>query len=269
MLSYEELIYSKEGRIATITLNRPERLNAWTRIMEEEFMTAIRAAADDKSVGCVIVTGAGRGFCAGADIHGWAEGQEQLKIEDEWPPALNTNPSRRASPNVPIALAEAKPVIAAINGPAIGIGLTMALACDIRIASERARFSARFVRVGLIPECGGSRNLPDVAGIETALELALTGRIIETSDPLAQKLVSRIVPHDDLLPEANALATEIASAPTEAVWMTKREIRRNSVEQSLQRVIATVTQLFSQLQDRPAHREAVAAFREKREPQWH
>ena len=128
MLSYEELIYSKEGRIATITLNRPERLNAWTRIMEEEFMTAIRAAADDKSVGCVIVTGAGRGFCAGADIHGWAEGQEQLKIEDEWPPALNTNPSRRASPNVPIALAEAKPVIAAINGPAIGIGLTMALA---------------------------------------------------------------------------------------------------------------------------------------------
>ena len=99
--------------------------------------------------------------------------------------------------------------------------------------------------------------------------MALTGRIIETSDPLAQKLVSRIVPHDDLLPEANALATEIASAPTEAVWMTKREIRRNSVEQSLQSVIATETQLFSQLQDRPAHREAVAAFREKREPQWH
>ncbi|MFN0096399.1 MAG: enoyl-CoA hydratase/isomerase family protein [Dehalococcoidia bacterium] len=267
MPDYEQIRYAQEGRVATITLNRPERLNAWTPVMEAEFIAAIRHASDDDSVGCIIVTGAGRAFCAGADIGGWAEGQAN-QPQRERPPALVMSSYQRASPNVPVTLYEAKPVIAAINGPAVGIGLTMSLACDLRIASDRARFSARFVRVGLTPECGGTHNLPEVAGVQTAMELALTGRIINADDPLAAKLVSRIVPHDDLMPAVTALAQEIASGPTYPVWLTKRLIRRNTAEQHIQQVVATETQLFYQVRDKPDHLEATRAFLEKREPQF-
>lgn len=268
MSDYEHILYGQSGRVVTITLNRPERLNAWTATMERELITALDRVNADPSVGCVVITGAGRGFCAGADITGWASQQSQGGTGENVP-ALATTVEQEASPNVPLALAAAKPVIAAINGPAVGIGLTMALGCDVRIASENARFSMRFVRVGLIPECGGSYNLPQVAGIETAMELILTGRIINASDPLAAKLVSRIVPHDDLLSTAYALAEEIASGPTNPVWLAKREVRRNAAEQNLNQVVATETQLFSQLKHKSAHREAVAAFMEKRDPQWH
>lgn len=269
MPEYEQLLYDQQGRVVTITLDRPERLNAWTGIMESEFLHAIRHASDDESVGCIVVTGAGRGFCAGADIGGWAQRHGDDTPRPQRAPALIMSDAREASPNVALTLAEAKPVIAAINGPAVGIGLTMALACDIRIASDKARFSARFVRVGLSPECGGTHNLPAVAGLEAALELALTGRIIDASDPLAQKLVSRIVPHDELMPTTYALANEIASGPHDPVWMTKRMLRRNHAQHDLRQVVDTETQLFAQLNDRPAHREAVLAFGEGREPRWH
>jgi enoyl-CoA hydratase/carnithine racemase len=268
MPEYEQLLYDQDRRVVTITLDRPERLNAWTGTMETEFIAAIRHASDDPSVGCIVVTGAGRGFCAGADIGGWAE-RHGGEIRTPRAPALIMGDAREASPNVPLTLADAKPVIAAINGPAVGIGLTMALACDIRIASEKARFSARFVRVGLSPECGGTHHLPAVAGLEAALELALTGRIIDTTDPLAKKLVSRIVPHEELLPTAYALAHEIASGPHDPVWMTKRMIRRNESQHDLRQVVDTETQLFAQLNNQPAHREAVLAFGEKRDPRWH
>jgi enoyl-CoA hydratase/carnithine racemase len=268
MPDFEHILYEQDARVVTITLNRPERLNAWTGTMERELMEALHHANADPSVGCLVITGAGRGFCAGADITGWA-GQQTDETPREDVPALATTAEQEASPNVPITLAASKPVIAAINGPAVGIGLTMALGCDIRIASESARFSMRFVRVGLIPECGGSYNLPQVAGIEAAMELVLTGRIIDASDPLAAKLVSRIVPADELLPTAYALAREIASGPTNPVWLAKREVRRNAAEQNLHQVVATETQLFQQLKDKSAHREAVVAFMEKREPNWH
>lgn len=267
MSDYEQILYEQRGRVVTITLNRPEKLNAWTGQMEREFIHAIRRARDDDSVGCVVITGAGRGFCAGADITGWAE--DQQRGGRHRPPLVNFADAQEASPNVPLALAEGKPAIAAINGPAVGIGLTMALACDIRIASERARFSARFVRVGLTPECGSTFNLPQVAGIEAALELALTGRIIDANEPLARKLVSRIVPHDELMPTAYALAEEIASGPLEPVWLTKRLIRRNATRFDLQDVVKVEQATLLQLRHGPAHREAVAAFMEKREPRFH
>ncbi|HEX6032651.1 MAG TPA: enoyl-CoA hydratase-related protein [Tepidiformaceae bacterium] len=269
MPDYEQLLYEQQGRVVTITLDRPERLNAWTGTMETEFLNAIRHASDDESVGCIVVTGAGRGFCAGADIGGWQQQHGMEAIAPRRAPALIMSDAREASPNVPLTLADAKPVIAAINGPAVGIGLTMALACDIRIASEKARFSARFIRVGLSPECGGTHHLPAIAGLEAALELALTGRIIDTSDPLARKLVSRVVPHEELMPAAYALAHEIASGPHDPVWMTKRLIRRNESQHDLRQVVDTETQLFAQLKDQAAHREAVLAFGEKREPRWH
>jgi enoyl-CoA hydratase/carnithine racemase len=269
MPDYEQLLYTQDGRVVTITLNRPDRLNAWTGIMETELIEAVRHASDDDSVGCMVVTGMGRGFCAGADIGAWAAVQSGAAKRPERAPALIMSPAREASPQIAIEFREAKPIIAAINGPAVGVGLTMALNCDIRIASERARFSARFVRVGLVPECGGTHNLPAVAGIEAAMELCLTGRIIDASDPLAKKLVSRIVPHDELMPTAYALAREIASGPADPVWLAKRLVRRNAVEQNMDYVVAGETQIFPQLKDKPAHREAVTAFMEKRDPRWH
>lgn len=269
MPEYEQLLYTQEGRVVTITLNRPDRLNAWTGVMETELIGAVRHASDDDGVGCIVITGMGRGFCAGADITGWAAVQSGAVKRPDRAPSLIMSNAREASPNVPLTLYEAKPVIAAINGPAVGIGLTMAMACDIRVASERARFSARFVRVGLVPECGGTHNIPEVAGIETAMELALTGRIINADDPLAKKLVSRVVPHDQLMPTAYALAHEIASGPADPVWLTKRLLRRNAAEQNMNYVVTGETQTFVQVKDKPAHREAVMAFMEKREPRWH
>ncbi len=185
MTRYEQICVEPVGRVLKLTLNRPEKLNAWTRQMEAEFITAVREAAADDSVGCIVVTGAGRAFCAGADMGGWRERHESANQ----PGAnrsllLSTDLSREAGPNVAPALFEGKPVIAAINGPAIGVGLTLSLACDIRIASEAARFSIRFVRVGLTPELASTHNLASVAGMEAAMELALTGRIIAATDPL-------------------------------------------------------------------------------------
>lgn len=267
MPDYEQVLYSQQGRIVTVTLNRPERLNAWTMTMEREFIDAINRASADPGVGCIVVTGAGRGFCAGADLTAWAS--ESREEYAEQVPALATTVEQEASPNLPLALAAGKPVIAAINGAAIGIGLTMSLACDIRIASTAARFSARFVRVGLIPESGSSYNLPQIAGIETAMELVLTGRIIDASDPLAAKLVSRIVPPDELMPTAYALAEEIAAGPANPVWLAKRSLRANASQPNLHQVVATETQLFAQVKHKFPHREAVAAFLERRDPQWH
>jgi 2-(1,2-epoxy-1,2-dihydrophenyl)acetyl-CoA isomerase len=150
---YEHIIYEPRGAVALLTLNRPERLNAWTQTMENEFIDAVNTAANDPGIGCLVVTGAGRGFCAGADIGGWDRG-----LKGEAPPRPSKMLLEGGSPEVPHALTRGKPAIAAINGVSVGVGLTMTLSCDIRIASSAARFSARFVRVGLTPECGSSRD---------------------------------------------------------------------------------------------------------------
>src|SRR3990170_233354 len=136
---YQQIIYQRRGRVGFITLNRPEKLNAWTPQMEGEFLDAVSRAGSDRQVGALVVTGAGRAFCAGGDISRWSE--ELAAREERSPPSPLL--ARDGSPEVPIVLSRSKPIIAAINGPAIGIGLTMPLACDIRIASERATFSAR------------------------------------------------------------------------------------------------------------------------------
>lgn len=262
--AYEQILYERRGRVALITLNRPEKLNAWTPRMEEEFIDALGRASADEQVGALVVTGAGRAFCAGGDISRWSE---MLAARETERPASYLR-SRDGSPEVPIALSRSKPVIAAINGPAIGIGLTMPLACDIRIASERATFSARFVKVGLTPECGSTRYLPLVAGLGNALFLALTGRIIEAAEAKARGLVDRVVPHDRLMEEAMALAEEVAANPTEAVWAAKRLLHENAVEPDLRRVVTAEGHVIREMRLLPDHAEAVRAFLEKRPPRF-
>lgn len=261
-MSYEHILYEPRGGVTLITLNRPERLNAWTQRMEDELIEAVNQAAADPAIGCLVVTGAGRGFCAGADIGGFDRG---IKGEGRRPSKLL---QEGGSPEVPIALTKGKPIIAAINGPAVGVGLTMSMACDIRIASSAARFSARFVRVGLTPECGSSRYLPLVAGLPNALLLTLTGRIIDAEEALQRRLVDRIVAPDQLMPEAMKLAEEIAANPRDAVWMAKRLLHLNAVEADLRRVVTLESYSIRERQGEPDHREAVQAFMEKREPRF-
>ncbi len=261
---YQQIVYGQRGRVGLITLNRPEKLNAWTPQMEAEFIDALDQASSDRQVVALVVTGAGRAFCAGGDISRWSE---ELAARAEGAPASPLL-ARDGSPEVPIALSRSKPVIAAINGPAVGIGLTMPLACDIRIASERATFSARFVKVGLTPECGSTRYLPLVAGFANALYLALTGRIIDATEAKERGLVDRVVPHDRLMEEAMSLAEEIAANPVDAVWAAKRLIHQDAVESDLRRVVTQETLLIREMRRQPDHAEAVRAFMEKREPRF-
>ncbi len=261
---YEQILYEPRGRVGLITLNRPQKLNAWTPRMEAEFIDAVDAASGDQRVRVLVVTGAGRAFCAGGDISRWSEDLATRQERAPVSPLL----ARDGSPEVPIVLSRSKPIIAAINGPAVGIGLTMPLACDIRIASDRATFSVRFVKVGLTPECGSSRYLAAVAGLSNALHLALTGRIIDAAEAEKRGLVDCVVPHDRLLDEAMALAEEIAANPGSAVWAAKRLIRDNAAESDLRRVVTQEGLVIREMRLQPDHAEAVRAFMDKRPPRF-
>ncbi len=262
---YQHILYEVQGHIALITLNRPEKLNAWSPRMEVEFMDALNASSADASVHVIVVTGAGRAFCAGGDIQSF---NDRLPGEFAVPAGPTSFVAREGSPEVPQTLARSKPVIAAINGHAVGIGLTMPLACDIRIASDQAKFSARFVKVGLTPECGSTRYLAQVAGLGNALYMALTGRIIDAAEARERGLVDIVVPHDRLMDDAMALAAEIAANPPSSVWAAKRMIHDNAVEADMRRVVSAEGNSIREARRSPEHAEAVRAFLEKRAPDF-
>jgi 2-(1,2-epoxy-1,2-dihydrophenyl)acetyl-CoA isomerase len=257
--TYEQILFEQRGRVGIITLNRPEKLNAWTWKMAAEMTDAISRCNDDNGIGAIVLTGAGRGFCAGADISGFnqaIEARESGRQEEE-------RPQRRAEVGF---YQQSKPIIVAVNGPSIGVGLTMTLPMDIRIASDRARFSMRFVRMGITPEAQSSVYLPQIVGIANALELSLTARIIDAETALRYGLVSRVVPHEDLMTEALALADEIAANPTDAATEAKRILHRNMVEQDLATVARREGEVIVKQYQSAGHKEAIRAFIEKREP---
>jgi len=261
---YDTILYEPKDHVLLLTLNRPDKLNAWNAQMESDFIDSLDSASSDSGIRAIVVTGAGRAFCAGGDIGAWSQdlggGGERRRAS----PLL----ARDGSPEVPITLARSKPVIADINGHAVGIGLTVTLACDIRIASERAQFSARFVKVGLTPECGSTRYLPLVAGIGNALFMALTGRIIDATEAKERGIIDRIVPADSLMDDAMALAEEIASNPPSATWFAKRLIHENANENDLRHVVTTEGFAIREARRQPDHAEAVKAFVEKRPPNF-
>jgi 2-(1,2-epoxy-1,2-dihydrophenyl)acetyl-CoA isomerase len=262
--NFETILYEPEGAILRLTLNRPEKLNAWNARMESDFIDALEVASADPSIHAIVLTGAGRAFCAGGDISAWSQDLTGGDSRARPTPLL----ARDGSPEVPITLARSKPVIAAINGHAVGIGLTVTLACDIRIASERAQFSARFVKVGLTPECGSTRYLPLVAGVGNALYMALTGRMIDAAEAKERGIVDHVVPHNSLIDEAMALAGEIAANPPSAVWFAKRLIHDNANESDLRRVVTAEGLAIREARRLPDHAEAVRAFVEKRPPKF-
>ncbi len=264
--TYETITLEKKGRVAVVTLNRPDKLNAWNPKMELEFLDVLEVINKDPQVHVAVVTGAGRAFCAGGDIGSFNEGLQGGRFGPSSRPTPLT--AEDGSPEVPIALSRSKPVIAAINGHAVGIGLTMPLACDIRIASDKAKLSVRFVKVGLTPECGSTHFLPLVAGMGNALFMALTGRIIEADEALRRGLVDMVVPHESLMDEAMALADEIAANPPSAVWSAKRVIHENVSEPDMRRVVTREGFSIRAARSVPDHAEAVRAFLEKREPNF-
>ncbi len=220
-MSFTEIKYDVADKIATITLNRPEKLNAFTETMMAELIEAFGKADADDNVRVVIVTGAGRGFCAGADLSAGAKtfdyGARTDRPEKAGVPQKNGTVDwshegvRDGGGRVTLRIFEClKPVIGAINGPAVGIGVTMQLPMDIRIASETARFGFVFARRGIVPEACSSWFLPRLVGISKAMEWCATGRVFDAKEALDAGLVSKVVKPDELLPAAHALAREIA-----------------------------------------------------------
>jgi 2-(1,2-epoxy-1,2-dihydrophenyl)acetyl-CoA isomerase len=264
MGTYETLLVESKGHVSILTLNRPDKLNAWSVKLEMEFLQAIAELNADPNTYVIVVTGAGRAFCAGGDISGF----NQALGGRVGPPGPSPLTAEDGSPEVPILLSRSKPVICAINGHAVGIGLTVTMACDIRIASDKAKFSARFVKVGLTPECGSTRYMAAVAGMGNAMFMAMTGRIIEADEALQRNLVDRVVPHDSLMDEVMALANEIAGNPPSAVWAAKRMIHENAAEPDLRRVVTREGFGIRMARGTAEHREAVTAFLEKREPNF-
>ena len=254
----------RDGAIWTLTMNQPETRNALTgNTAVEEFVQVCDEIRRDASVKAVILTGAGPIFSSGGNVK-----DMQRFFDDALTPDAIREEYRQGIQRIPRALTQLDvPVICAINGPAIGAGLDLTCMCDIRIASETATFAESFVRVGIVPGDGGAWLLPRAVGRAKAAEMAFTGEAIDAQEALACGLVSRVVPADQLLPTARALADKIAANPGAVMRMTKRLLREgeHSTLESLLELSAGYQALAHKTAD---HREAVMAFVEKRKPRF-
>lgn len=255
-----ELDYDLTDHIATITLNRPEAMNALTRSLYAELEQAFRNAHRDPGVYCVILTGAGRAFCSGDDVKQIMLGEQRdetlTRLRDVRP---------RPTPAAAAVLECDKPVIAAVNGPAVGWGMDLALFCDIRIASDRAKFGELFIKRGLVSDLGGLWRLPRVVGPSKAAELLFTGDVIEAPEAERIGLVSRVVPHDELMPAALEMARKIAANPPIAMRYMKEGLRK-SVHADMEEMGAYVGGSLAYLFTTEDHREGALSFVERREP---
>jgi len=206
--TYETILYDVEDSILTITLNRPDRLNAFTHVMRDDLIDAMDHADADDNVRAVIFTGAGRGFCAGADLAG---GGATFDYDDEADHEVINKVHRDGGGMVSLRFFQSsKPLIAAVNGAAVGVGVTSILPMDVRIASENARFGFVFARRGIVPEACSSWFLPRVVGISRAAEWCYSGRVFDAQEALEGGLVRSVVPADDLIPTARSIAADIA-----------------------------------------------------------
>jgi len=258
---YQCIILETEGPIATIRLNRPEKLNAFGGSMREEILGALDVIAGDDRIRAVVVTGEGRGFSAGGDIDHLKQVREN-KDEEKFRSVLATGQKITRS-----LRALAKPVIAAVNGPCAGAGFSFALGCDIRIASDLATFGASFALVGLHPDWGGSWFLPKLVGSARACELVFTGTMISALEAERIGLVNHVVPHDQLIPSVMDLAGKIAKNPPGVLRLAKESIYR-SVSSDLETAFARESQVQLECFYSEDFLEGVTAFVEKRKPQF-
>ena len=265
-MDYKQILFDVSDRVATITLNRPERLNAWTPGMAVEIMDALNKVDKNDDIMVSILTGAGRGFCAGMDLSAGGSTFDPSKEPTEG----DDSEARARVDSIIQSLVELKkPVIVAVNGPAVGVGVTMILPMDIRIAAESARFGMVFVRRGVIPELASPWFLPRIVGVSKAAELMYTGRIIGAQEALECGLVSRVVPDVELMDTARELAIEIArhAAPV-PLALTKRMLWQFLAETDLEKVEEINHTYFAWTGTQPDCNEGIESFLEKRPPRW-
>jgi enoyl-CoA hydratase/carnithine racemase len=276
-MNFRTLDYRVDDRILTLTLNRPDQLNAFTVEMANELVQAFNYASDDDSVGAIVVTGSGRAFCAGMDLS--ASGNV-FGLDESMRPTLDDMHTRFDDPaivsgvrdtggRVTLAIFDCKkPVIAAINGAAVGIGATMTLAMDIRLASEKARIGFVFGRLGIVPEACSSWFLPRLVGISQALEWTLSADIIDAQEAQRGRLVKAVYAPDKLLEEARALARKFIDGRSEvAIALTRRMMYRNSAFEhpAAAHRVDSLAMFYTSIAD---GKEGVNAFKEKRTPEF-
>ena len=266
-MEYEQITVADDGDVRVITLNRPEKLNAWTPRMQAELTDAVRQGNDDPSVGAFVVTGAGRGFCAGADI---AEVfAARLDAADEAGSSVGeaaAGDDNAADDWVDLAR-NSKPLVAAINGASIGVGLTMVLSMDFLIAHSEAKLSCRFVKMGVTPELASSHILVQRCGWGSATDLALSGRIVTGAEAGEMGLVDEVT-DGDVLEAALARARSYAENPPTMVQLTKQLLTANGTDTDLSAVQRRELEALNVARASDDHREAVAAFLEKRPPRF-
>ncbi|BBL79696.1 2-(1,2-epoxy-1,2-dihydrophenyl)acetyl-CoA isomerase [Rubrobacter xylanophilus] len=258
----ETILYEKSGAVATISLNRPDRLNAFDGAMHRELHAALDEAAADEGVRCLVLRGEGRGFSAGADLK-----SEDLRREDGDPPDLGEYLRKSYSVTVTKMVEMEKPIVAALHGPVYGAGVGVALACDMRVAAESARFSVAFIKIGLMPDAGVSFFLPRVVGLGRAMEMSMLGEEVDAEEAHRIGLVNRVVPDERLREEAAGLARRLAALPTRALAQIKRSLY-SSFESNLETALEREAGGQSLCGRTADHREGVAAFFERREPRF-
>lgn len=259
---YQSILFGVTDNVARLTFNRPHKLNSFSLEMHEEIRAALSSIRGDESVRALLITGAGRGFCAGQDLSARHVARDQVMPDVGQSLDGNFNPLIRSLRALEI------PVIAAVNGVAAGAGANLALACDIAIAARSASFLQAFVKIGLIPDCGGTYFLPRLIGEARARALCMLGEKISAADAAAWGMIWRCVDDDELLAEAHAIAARLAAGPTRALALIKRalnEAQTNSLDQQLD-LERDLQRIAGRTSD---FREGVSAFLEKRAAQFH
>ncbi len=258
-MSYETILYEQDGGVLTITMNRPDRLNALTITMLHELDDAFKQAGEDPAVRAVVLAGAGRGFCPGAD----------LAAVQDYGPDFDFGAALREhyNPLILRMVALPKPIIAAVNGVAAGAGMSLALACDLRIAAESASFLQAFVKIALVPDSGSTWLLSRLVGAGRALELALSGRRLSAQEAYEWGMVNRVVSDEAFAGAVVEMARQYAEAPTAAVGYIKQAMHR-AMTSTLAEALDLEADLQSQASRLADHREGVAAFLEKRPPRF-
>ena len=272
----QEILYRVANRVATITLNRPDKLNAWTAVMEKEVSSAMQNADRDDDVRVIVLTGSGRGFCAGADMsllsavaqHGFVDQnrEDQNRQGQSREPALRDGVPLDFQKRYSYFPAIGKPVIAAINGPVVGLGLVITLYCDLRLASDAARFGTAFARRGLVAEYGMAWMLPRIVGIANALDLLFSARTIDTAEALRMGLVNRILPQESFLEKVDEYARELASTVSpRSLRIIKRQVYDAMFQPLSEAFDVSVNEMMASFKTED-FKEGVAHFVEKRPP---
>jgi enoyl-CoA hydratase/carnithine racemase len=271
-MDYEQIRYEVDGPVATITLNRPHALNAWTRHMAAEVKHAVATAEADSDAVAIVITGAGRGFCAGADLNDLRDISDGQR-DAAFPAELEADPG---DPSVgedfrgtyTYLMSVRKPVIAAINGPVAGMAVPIALSCDLRFASESAIFTMAFSKRGLVAEWGSAWLLPRLVGPSHALDLLLSSRRVDAEEACRMGLVNRVLPNEELLPFVRRYVEDLASDCSP----TSMRIMKRQVYQQLTRELGPsekeAIELMVESFDRPDFKEGVVSFMEKRQPRF-